>query len=174
MRAIAVALAALALPFVSTNAPTSQDMQSTCKLIQTEIRNCACAVQFLKRHLGEGKGELLLKLWAAGEGRRGDHANAIRAIYREHGATSILEATSSFLDARVDFLVQCQPSEFLEEPTLFEMRSFHGSRRLSAVTLAQHTQPALMGRSGDDNAGGMVVVARERVGLYRSVFGGCI
>jgi hypothetical protein len=118
---------ALALSFVSVSASASQDMQSNCELIQTEIRNCACAVQFLKPHLGERKGALLLKLWAAGEGRRGDHANAIRAIYREHGATSILEATSSFLDVRLDFLVQCQPSEFLEEPTLFEMEAPPGS-----------------------------------------------
>jgi hypothetical protein len=127
MRAIAVALAALALAFVSTNAPASQDIQSTCRLIETEIRNCACAVQFLKRHLGERKGALLLKLWAVGEGRLGDTAHAIRAIYREYGERSIQDASSAFLEVRVDFLVQCQPSEFLEEPTLFEMRIPHSS-----------------------------------------------
>ena len=127
MRAIAVSLAVLAVAFPAASAFASQDMQSACKLIETEVRDCACTMQFLKQNLGERRGTLLLKLWAAGEGHRSDHANAIRAIYREHGATSILEATSRFLDVRVDFLVQCQPSEFLEEPTLFEMRLSPGS-----------------------------------------------
>jgi hypothetical protein len=102
-------------------------MQSTCKLIEAEIRHCACAVRFLKRHLGERKGTLLLRLWAAGEGRLGDHASAIRAIYHEQGERSIQDAASAFLDVRVDFLVRCKPSEFLEEPTLFEMRASPGS-----------------------------------------------
>jgi hypothetical protein len=125
LRAIATALVVATVPLLATSASASQDMQDACKLIETEVRDCACAVQFLKQHLGERKGALLLKLWAAGEGRLGDHARAIRAIYREHGERSVLDANSSFLDVRVDFLVQCQPSEFLEEPTLFEMGFAH-------------------------------------------------
>jgi hypothetical protein len=126
MRAMAISLAVVAVPLLAASASASQDMQSSCELIQTEIRNCACAVQFLKRHLGERRGALLLKLWAAGEGHLGDHARATRAIYREHGERSILEANRAFLDVRVDILVQCQPSEFFEEPTLFEMNASHG------------------------------------------------
>jgi hypothetical protein len=59
--------------------------------------------------------------------RSSSQPQAIRAIYHEHRAASILDANSGFLDVRVDFLVRCQPSEFLEEPTLFEMRASPGS-----------------------------------------------
>ena len=52
-------------------------------LMMLEGATWDAGVQFLTQRLGERKGTLLLKLWAAGEGRPGDHARAIWAIYRD-------------------------------------------------------------------------------------------
>jgi hypothetical protein len=87
----------------------SSHLEQACQAIKPEIGDCGCAVRFLQDHLGPWQGLLLLKVWAAGEGRLGDTSHAFAAIYREYNDFSVLQATSAFLNVSSEFKVQCNP-----------------------------------------------------------------
>jgi hypothetical protein len=52
---------------------------------------------------------VMLKVWAAGEGRLGDTSRAFAAIYREHNASVVAQATRDFFQVRSDFQLACRP-----------------------------------------------------------------
>jgi hypothetical protein len=96
-------------------------IKAACHVLEDEMRDCGCVVSFLQQHIGADRGLLLLRTWAAGSGRLGDHLKAFAALYREHPEASVLDASMSFLKVRTEFLMQCRPStNFFEEPELIE------------------------------------------------------
>jgi hypothetical protein len=93
----------------STAAPSSRHLESACQPIASEIGNCGCAARFLSEHLGPSQGMVMLKVWAAGEGRLGDTSRAFASIYREHNAYVVAQATSDFFQVRSEFQIECKP-----------------------------------------------------------------
>jgi hypothetical protein len=106
---LAGAVVAGARATTSTTAPSSLPLESACQAIATEIGNCGCAARFLSKHLGPSQGMVMLKVWAAGEGRLGDTSRAFAAIYREHNANVVAQATRDFFQVRSDFQLECRP-----------------------------------------------------------------
>lgn len=87
----------------------SGHLEQACQAIKTEIGDCDCAVRFLQDRLGPWQGLLLLKVWAAGEGRLGDTSRAFAAIYHDYNEFSVLQATSAFFNVSAEFQVECKP-----------------------------------------------------------------
>jgi hypothetical protein len=98
-------------------------LEQACQTIRPEIGDCGCAVRFLQDNLGPWQGLLLLKVWAAGEGRLGDTSHAFAAIYQEYNEFSVLQVTSAFFNVSSEFQVQCKPpgSMFSDERQVMVM-----------------------------------------------------
>jgi hypothetical protein len=131
MRSVAVGLTALIVSLGSMGLPGAagarqphEDIEGVCKLAQTDVQNCGCAIRFLQAHLGPKHALLLLKVWAAGEGHLGDPSRAFATIYREHGEDSVLQTSAEFLKIRSEFQDECKPSAFLDEQQLMTMDSW--------------------------------------------------
>ena len=120
MRLFALAFALWIMSVAATTAAERGNLDRACQLLKEEVRDCACAVQFLQHHLGPQLGLLLLKVWIAGESRAGDGSRAFATIYRENDETSVLDASFAFLKVRAQFQAECRPagSMFAEEPVL--------------------------------------------------------
>jgi hypothetical protein len=131
MRSVAMGLAALIVSLASMGLPgaagarqSHEDIERMCKLAQTDVQDCGCAIHFLEDHLGPKQALLLLKVWAAGEGHLGDPSRAFATIYRENGEDRVLHTSVEFLRVRSEFLGACKPSPFLEEEQLITMDSW--------------------------------------------------
>ena len=99
------------------------DVNTVCRVIADEMHNCACVVSFLREHLGAAQALLLLQAWAAYSGRLGDQSEAFAALYRDHSADGVLDASISFLKVRTEFLTRCQSSqEFFGEGEILGTR----------------------------------------------------
>jgi hypothetical protein len=121
LTALIVSLASMGLPGAAGARQSHEDIERVCKLAQTDVQDCGCAIHFLQNHLGPKHALLLLKVWAAGEGHLGDPSRAFATIYRDNGEASVLETSIEFLKVRSEFLGECKPSAFLEEQQLVTM-----------------------------------------------------
>jgi hypothetical protein len=108
VRLLALGLALWIISLTGVNAETPDNLEQTCEPIKAEIHDCKCTAQFLERHLGSRLGLVLLKVWAAGEGK--NPRETFATIYRENDASTVLSASAAFLKVRSEFQVECKPS----------------------------------------------------------------
>jgi hypothetical protein len=94
----------------------ADDMEQTCQLIKTQIRNCGCAVSFLRERLGYPRGLIVLELFlAARKTNTPDYSGSALDVYRRHGHDGVLDATEAFSAISQDLNDQCHTNLSFDE-----------------------------------------------------------